>query len=503
MALTLSSTISFAFRGYVAIGTVTTASVSLPANSLVVVVAGHSGAIDSGGGGYGYAGTPTNTGTALTWTYASGALNNDGTYYDSVSFFWAKNTSAQTVTITSNFTSGADFPVLSVVAGYVFTGHKTTTPVGAVGGGNTGTITTTAAGSYVVSGIVDGSSTTYTSSNMTYQVVSDSNADGFAAYASKPTAGSFTASYASGSFFAPAYEIIEVLAASGTAHTAAASATATATGTAAMSSSRVGAGSGSETATGTAAASNLRVLAGSATATASGTAAMVKTQIIDGSGTGTASGVGNAANTRLLAGSATVTAIGTSDTTVTKEANASATVTATGTSEILKTKNVSASGSATASGTGAIAAVFAIDGTGTVTASGSVDFSVTPVTIMNGNGTVVAEGSTAVAKTMQLAATATATATSSGGMTHTFYVFSPPTREISPVSLDPYFQLVGYLQGRTLVRRSGVWKLVQNKRQEYLDESEYVFLGGCQNRINGTEKAALESAGYTVETRTS
>jgi hypothetical protein len=30
-----------------------------------------------------------------------------------------------------------------------------------------------------------------------------------------------------------------------------------------------------------------------------------------------------------------------------------------------------------------------------------------------------------------------------------------------------------------------------------------VFKGGRENRINGTEKAELESAGYTVETRTS
>jgi len=88
-------------------------------------------------------------------------------------------------------------------------------------------------------------------------------------------------------------------------------------------------------------------------------------------------------------------------------------------------------------------------------------------------------------------------------MTHTFYVFKPPTRKISPISLDPYFQLVGYNLGKTLVRRDGVWKLVQNKQQEYLDQCEYVFLGGRENRINGTEKAALESAGYTVETRTS
>jgi len=106
MALTLSSTISFVSREYpTAVGTVTTASISLPANSLIVIVAGHDG-VDAD---YGYPSMPTNTGTALTWTYASGALNDDGSYYNTLQFWYAKNTSAQTVTITSNFTSGATF----------------------------------------------------------------------------------------------------------------------------------------------------------------------------------------------------------------------------------------------------------------------------------------------------------------------------------------------------------------------------------------------------------
>jgi hypothetical protein len=164
---------------------------------------------------------------------------------------------------------------------------------------------------------------------------------------------------------------------------------------------------------------------------------------------------------------------------------------------------ISASGSVTASGTGSITVAFATGGAGTVTASGSVDFFITPVTIMSSNGIVVAEGSAAMAKTMQLEATATATATSSAGMTHTFHIFKPPTREISPLSLDPYFELVGYFQGITLVKRDGVWKLVQNRQEDWLDQCEYVFKGGCENRVTGAQKAELESAGYTVETRTS
>lgn len=443
MALALSSTISFVKLDYPAIGNLTTASVSLPANSLVVIVAGHDGAITD----YGYAGTPTNTGTALTWNYASGALNDDGTLYNSVSFFWAKNTSAQTVTITSNFSSGADFPLLSAMAGYVFTGHNTTTPIGAVGGGNTGTITTTAAGSYVVSGIIDNGTATYTSSNMTYQTIANTAADAFAAYASRPTAGSFTASYASGPFAVPAYEIIEILAGGGTAHTASATSTITATGTAAMRNARVGAGSGTGTATGTGAASRGQSVTGSASVTASATAGASVAGVV------------------TISGSATITGTGTS------------------------TASVAMAQTATA--------------TGTVVATSSVDFIVTPPITLQSNGTVIADSSGTMAKTMPIKSTGTATGTSQAGATHTYYIFNPPKREIAPLSLDPYAELVGYYQGKTLVKRDGVWKLVQNKRQDWLDQCEYVFPGGRENRVNGTQKTELESAGYTVETRTS
>lgn len=465
MALTLSSTISFVqIAGYPATGNLTTASVSLPANSLVVIVGGHYGALTD----YGYTGTPTNTGTALTWNYSSGALNNDGTNYNSVAFFWAKNTSAQTVTITSNFVSFADFPVFSAIAGYVFTGHNTTTPIGAVGGGNTGTITTTAADSYVVSGIIDAGATTYTSSNMTYQTIANSSGDGFAAYASRPTAGSFTASYASGPFTVPAYEIIEILAAGGgTAHTASGTSTITATGTGTMRNARVGAGTGTGTATGTGAASRGQSVTGSASVTASATAAMSSTQVIGASGTGTATGTASAS----VAGVVTI--------------SGSATITGTGTS----TASVAMAQTATA--------------TGTVIATSSVDFIVIPPITLQSNGTVIADSSGEMAKTMPIESTGTATAASQADATHTYYIFKPPTREISPLSLDPYYELVGYFQGRTLVKRDGVWKLVQNRQEDWLDQCEYVFKGGCENRVTGAEKAELESAGYTVETRTS
>ena len=274
-----------------------------------------------------------------------------------------------------------------------------------------------------------------------------------------------------------------------TAHTAAGTATGTATGTAAMSNAGTLQATATGTATGTAAASNQRVLDGSATGTATGTATANVTSLItvDASATVTASGAASMASTQIIGGSGTGTATGTTSASVAGVVtiSGSATITGTGTS----TASVAMAQTATA--------------TGTVVATSSVDFIVIPPITLQSDGTVVAEGSAAMGKTMQLEATATATATSDAGMTHTFYIFKPPTREISPLSLDPYYQLVGYFQGRTLVKRDGVWKLVQNRQEDWLDQCEYVFKGGRENRINGTEKTELESAGYTVETRTS
>lgn len=252
----------------------------------------------------------------------------------------------------------------------------------------------------------------------------------------------------------------------GTAYTADASSTITATGTATMSNARVVAGSATITATGTSAANNARVLDGSSTVTATGTSTATVTSLssITGSSTITGTGTATAASTQKLNATATITSSGTA--------------TATVTSPSLKTA----------------------DATSTVTATGTVTFVVIPPVTIDGRSTIVADGSATVAKSMQLNGTANVTATAQAGMTHGFYIFRPPTREIAPLSLDPYAEIVGYYQGKTLVKRDGVWKVVQNKRKDWLDECEYVFLGGRENRVTGTQKSELEAQGYTVET---
>lgn len=462
MALAIAQTLAFQTAPYLGTNPLVSASVSLPANSLVIVTTGSVSYLDT----YHTANTPTNTGTALTWALVNTNENDDGSGYVQSQIWYAKNTAAQTITISVYYNPTAGYDVQRALCGYVITGHDLTTPIGNTNIGGL-SLNVSSSNALALLSITDTSTTALTSSNMVETTVSTSSGTALLAYEPVASPGNFTASV-SRALALPASVTGEIkVAASGTAHTAAGTATGTATGTAAMSNAGVGAGSSTETATGTAAASNQRALAASATGTASGTAAMSRTQAMSASGTGTATGTAAGSITAVvtISGSATITGTGTS------------------------TASVAMAQTATA--------------TGTVVATSSVDFIVIPPITLQSNGTVIADSSGAMAKTMPYESTGTATATSQAGATHTYYIFKPPTREISPVSLDPYYQLVGYHQGRTLVKRDGVWKLVQNRQEDWLDQCEYVFKGGCENRVNGTQKTELESAGYTVETRTS
>lgn len=71
---------------------------------------------------------PTNSGTALTWTYRHEAGSGAGRIYT------APNASAQSITVSAEFSSGQG--ALKV---YVFTGHDPVSPVGALGAGSSST----------------------------------------------------------------------------------------------------------------------------------------------------------------------------------------------------------------------------------------------------------------------------------------------------------------------------------------------------------------------------
>jgi hypothetical protein len=199
-----------------------------------------------------------------------------------------------------------------------------------------------------------------------------------------------------------------------TAHTAAGSATATATGTASMSNARTLQASATGTATGTAAASNQRALAASATGTASGTAAMSSTQAmsasgtatatgtaagsitavvtIDGAGTGTASATAGASSTQVFAGSATATATGTADASIRPLATVDGvgTITATGTTTFNKSQTLAATATATATASASMLSVISVAATATATASAAAAALITTPGSLYGNATKVA-----------------------------------------------------------------------------------------------------------------
>jgi len=160
-------------------------------------------------------------------------------------------------------------------------------------------------------------------------------------------------------------------ASSGTAYTASASGTATATGTAAMSNARTSQASATETATGTAAASNQRALAASATGTATGTAAMSLTKAMSASATATATGTAGASSTQLFAASATVTATGTIVGSIRQlvTVDGVGTITATGTSTASNQKTLAASATATATASASMISIISVAAAGTATAS--------------------------------------------------------------------------------------------------------------------------------------
>ena len=141
MALAIDSSTPAVVSG--ATETITTASFSPPAGSLLVAVLMGFDSADR---------APTNTGTALTWTLRK----DDGL---TTRIYTAANASAQTgITVTGRFDSDQ-----GAVKVYVFTGAENASPVGATGSGTTSTnnatvnaYTSTFAGSRLIAGVIEG-----------------------------------------------------------------------------------------------------------------------------------------------------------------------------------------------------------------------------------------------------------------------------------------------------------------------------------------------------------
>ena len=212
MALAVVQTLTFQSSGYLGTNPLVSASVSLPANSLVIVTTGSVSFLDW----YHTANTPTNTGTALTWALVNTHENDDGSGYVQSQIWYAKNTTAQTITISVYYNPTGGYDVQRVLCGYVITGHNLTTPIGSTNIGSL-SLNTANSNSLALLSISDVNTTALTSSNMVETTTFTASGNALLAYEPVASPSTFTASI-TGSLSTPASVMGEIkVAASGAA----------------------------------------------------------------------------------------------------------------------------------------------------------------------------------------------------------------------------------------------------------------------------------------------
>lgn len=78
--------------------------------------------------------------------------------------------------------------------------------------------------------------------------------------------------------------------------------------------------------------------------------------------------------------------------------------------------------------------------------------------------------------------------------------FTTPTISEGPASDGPLFSRYRLVKGITVLKTGGVYFQVRYPSAEEVDEADIAYIGGYSYTVDSTEKAALEAAGYTVET---
>lgn len=242
--------------------------------------------------------------------------------------------------------------------------------------------------------------------------------------------------------------------------------------------------SGSETASGTAGANYSTSVSASGSVTASASGSVFVGKIIDASGSITDTGSASATKTLNADATGTVTVSGVTTATVTsgtKTADAAGSVTDSATAALTKTQTLSGIGQITVSGVSSLSLGQPLSGLSQITASGIAQ-------VYGRTVTISAVGQIVVSATAQ------------ESFTVAYYLVNPIVEE-GLVEYDPYYNLIRNNVGVTVVKRNGTWQSVRNKVDGWLQECDVVFRGGHENQVNATQKAELEAAGYTVETR--
>lgn len=80
------------------------------------------------------------------------------------------------------------------------------------------------------------------------------------------------------------------------------------------------------------------------------------------------------------------------------------------------------------------------------------------------------------------------------------YRFTTPTVSEGPAGEGPLFERFRLVRGVTVLKVDGVYYETRYPAQEEIDAADAAYIGGYSYEVDATEKAALEAAGYTVET---
>jgi hypothetical protein len=80
------------------------------------------------------------------------------------------------------------------------------------------------------------------------------------------------------------------------------------------------------------------------------------------------------------------------------------------------------------------------------------------------------------------------------------YYFTTPTVSEGPLAQGRLFSRFRLVRGVTVLKIAGEYFEVRYPSSEEVAAADIAYIGGYRYEVDATEKAALEAAGYTVET---
>lgn len=80
------------------------------------------------------------------------------------------------------------------------------------------------------------------------------------------------------------------------------------------------------------------------------------------------------------------------------------------------------------------------------------------------------------------------------------YRFTTPTISEGPAGEGRLFSRYRLVRGITVLKIDGTYYETRYPSSEEVTDADVAYIGGYSYTVDATEKAALEAAGYTVET---